>query len=100
MVGSLEIPIDLRAEKALRERVRRIAGYSRGAPVFHGHQRRTRIRAVVGARASNNRRARMCVRAGMRPIPGSAQLEVPGIGPRAHTCKVVLVRDGCQKRGM
>ena len=49
VVRALQIAVDFGAQKPGRERVRGIAGNTHGAPVLHGHERRTRIRTIVRA---------------------------------------------------
>ena len=55
MIRSLDVSIDLGAEKALRERMRRVAGDARGSSVLDGDEHGARVRAVVGTRAANDR---------------------------------------------
>ena len=54
MVGSLDVAIDLGAEKAAGERVIRVAGNAHGAPVFDGHEHGAGVGAVVRAGAAND----------------------------------------------
>ena len=47
MVRAFEVSVDLRAEKAVRERVVRVARNPRRPSAFNGDERRTCVRAVV-----------------------------------------------------
>src|SRR5579862_4047503 len=54
VISTLDVPIHLGAQKTLGERVIGIARDRYGPAVFDRCQRRTGVRAVVGARAAND----------------------------------------------
>jgi hypothetical protein len=56
MIRALEIPVDLGAEESLGKGMAGVALDARGATVFHGYQRRARIRAVVGTCTADDTR--------------------------------------------